>query len=279
MKNLSMVIAGILCLAFMGGMAVALNPLDNDDWDQDPDMDGLNNREEFSAGSDPNNWDSDGDGLPDGWEMENLMDPTDPTDAELDNDYYGGEEYSTYSQVDPPYTNYAEYYRLYGIDAETGENLYRATNPNDEDTDGDSLRHAPDILQRPRTPAGQEAETSVEPEVDALRRHEIDYQRDDEADDGPDDSSPRQHDRFPLCLSSPTSRSASPIESPHEGERQGQCRHPGTRRQGDYSHGRSGCQGRPRRQDVRAARPPASAGTNVARDGYEATTSSSSSPS
>jgi hypothetical protein len=116
-----------------------LNPLDNDDWDQDPDMDGLNNREEFSAGSDPNNWDSDGDGLPDGWEMENQMDPTDPSDAELDNDYYGGEEYATYSQVDPPYTNYDEYYRLYGIDAETGENLYRATNPNDEDTDGDAI--------------------------------------------------------------------------------------------------------------------------------------------
>jgi len=133
------IVATMTLMLFGGFTVVALNPLDNDDWDQDPDMDELNNREEFSAGSDPNNWDSDGDGLPDGWEVDNTMDPTDPTDAELDNDYFGGEEYASYSQVDPPYTNYDEYYRFYGIDAETGENLYRPTNPNDEDTDGDAI--------------------------------------------------------------------------------------------------------------------------------------------
>jgi hypothetical protein len=130
-----------LVVASMGiiGIVSALNPLDDDDWDTDPDKDGLNNREEFTVGSDPNNWDSDGDGLPDGWEVGNALDPTDPTDAEQDNDYYGGEEYAQYTLVDPPYTNYDEYYRAYGIDPETGEYLYAPTNPNDEDTDGDGI--------------------------------------------------------------------------------------------------------------------------------------------
>ncbi|MDG6226217.1 MAG: hypothetical protein QCI82_12000, partial [Candidatus Thermoplasmatota archaeon] len=47
--------------------------------------------------------------------------------------------YASYSQVDPPYTNYDEYYRFYGIHAETGEKLYRPTNPNNPDTDGDNI--------------------------------------------------------------------------------------------------------------------------------------------
>jgi hypothetical protein len=131
---------GILtAVLFSMGFASAFNPLDNSDWDNDSDMDGLNAREEFSSGTDPNAWDSDGDGLPDGWEVDNSMDPTNPTDADMDNDYFGGEEYASYSQVDPPYTNYDEYYRLYGIDEETGDNLYRPTNPNNEDTDGDAI--------------------------------------------------------------------------------------------------------------------------------------------
>jgi hypothetical protein len=130
----------------LAGIAFATNPIDPTDWDQDFDMDGLNNREEFVAGSDPNNWDSDGDGLPDGWEVEASLDPTDPADAEQDNDYFGGEEYAQYSQVDPPYTNYDEYYRLYAIDAETGENIYIPTNPNNPDTDGDSILDPDDVF-------------------------------------------------------------------------------------------------------------------------------------
>jgi hypothetical protein len=139
MKNAMMTIVAALAMVMVAGMAFALNPIDPNDWDQDPDMDGLNNREEFAAGSDPNNWDSDGDGLPDGWEVENGLDPTDPLDAEMDNDYNGGEEYANFVVVDPPYTNYDEYYRFFGIDVGTGENLYRPTNPNDEDTDGDGI--------------------------------------------------------------------------------------------------------------------------------------------
>ena len=132
-----------LFMIFIGSLALsggyALNPLKDSDWDKDPDMDDLNNRDEFLAGSDPNNWDTDGDGLPDGWEVQNKLDPTNPLDAEDDNDYFGGEEYASYSQVEPPYDNYAEYFRQAGIDRDTGEPLYIPTNPNNPDTDGDGV--------------------------------------------------------------------------------------------------------------------------------------------
>jgi hypothetical protein len=102
-------------------------------------MDGLNNLDEFLAGSDPNNWDTDGDGLPDGWEVDNSLDATDPTDALDDNDYFGGEEYSSYTQVESPYDNYAEYFRQAGVDRDTGEPVYIPTDPNNPDTDGDGV--------------------------------------------------------------------------------------------------------------------------------------------
>ena len=139
MRTMIFIIGAFLAIASFAGFAAALNPLQGDDWEHDPDGDLLNNRDEFLAGSDPNNWDTDGDGLPDGWEVDNSMDPSDPSDALLDNDYFGGEEYSSYSQVDPPYDNYAEYYRAWIIDPETGEQTYIHTNPNDPDSDGDDI--------------------------------------------------------------------------------------------------------------------------------------------
>jgi hypothetical protein len=43
--------------------------------DGDPDRDGLSNADEYLNGTDPQNPDTDGDGLPDQWEVENLLDP------------------------------------------------------------------------------------------------------------------------------------------------------------------------------------------------------------
>ncbi|MEK9986455.1 MAG: hypothetical protein VW879_17090, partial [Opitutae bacterium] len=51
----------------------------------DPDEDGLTNREEFKVGTNPNNADTDGDNLPDEWEIENQTNPVEP-DAHEDND-------------------------------------------------------------------------------------------------------------------------------------------------------------------------------------------------
>ncbi|MEA3558623.1 MAG: hypothetical protein U9R75_05150, partial [Candidatus Thermoplasmatota archaeon] len=70
-KTFAFAIVILLSLSGGVGIAAALNPLNGDDWDYDPDHDNLTNLDEFLAGSDPNNWDSDGDGLPDGWEVNN----------------------------------------------------------------------------------------------------------------------------------------------------------------------------------------------------------------
>lgn len=145
MKTMILIVAAFLGLASFAGFAAALNPLQGDDWEYDPDNDGLINRDEFVAGSDPNLWDTDGDGLPDGWEVENSLDPSDPSDALLDNDYFGGEEFASYSQVDPPYNNYAEYYRAWIIDPDTGEQTYIHTDPNNPDSDGDRIPDPDDI--------------------------------------------------------------------------------------------------------------------------------------
>jgi hypothetical protein len=78
--------------------------LDLNDWDHD----GLDNRAEYENGTDPLKWDTDGDGLPDGWELPEPMggfarwvfdpftnrygwnlDPLDPTDADKDPDCDG----------------------------------------------------------------------------------------------------------------------------------------------------------------------------------------------
>ncbi|MGA1821302.1 MAG: hypothetical protein ACMUIG_02100 [Thermoplasmatota archaeon] len=140
MKTWILMTALMLAFTAFAGITYALNPLSDKDWEYDPDQDGLNNIEEFAAGSDPNNWDTDGDGLPDGWEVDNDLDPIDPADAEMDNDYWGGEEYASYSAVqDAHYNNYDEYFRLLGTDQETGKSIYRPTDPNNPDTDGDAI--------------------------------------------------------------------------------------------------------------------------------------------
>jgi hypothetical protein len=74
--------------------AVKVNDNDNDDmaddweaatgvsvWSADPDSDALNNLEEYNNYTNPNNPDTDGDTLPDGWEVTYGLDPTDDTGA------------------------------------------------------------------------------------------------------------------------------------------------------------------------------------------------------
>jgi hypothetical protein len=54
------------------GMPVRLGP------DLDPDDDGLSTPEEMALGTQPEQADSDGDGLPDGWEVRHGLDPLSP---------------------------------------------------------------------------------------------------------------------------------------------------------------------------------------------------------
>ena len=97
----------------------------------DPDNDGMTNKQEYTMSEDfraasvedlsygnaaawlsPNDPDTDGDGMPDGWEFLNELNPLDPSDATGDKD-------------EDQLENLYEY--IYG------------TNPADEDTDGDGL--------------------------------------------------------------------------------------------------------------------------------------------
>jgi thrombospondin type 3 repeat protein len=138
-RTYAIAIFAMLSITGLAGVVLGMNPLNPDDRDQDPDGDGLNNFMEFIHGSDPNNWDSDGDSLPDGWEVNNQLDPSSPSDAFLDNDWFSGEEWSVGSEVPTPYTNVDEYWRFAWIDSGTGENVYIPTNPNNPDTDGDGI--------------------------------------------------------------------------------------------------------------------------------------------
>ena len=126
MKNMYKLAPAIFLGFLMGvGYSLALNPFDSSDANADMDGDGLTNVEEFAVGTDPNNADSDSDGMSDGWEYEYGLDPTDPSDAHLDFDYAGGEEYASYTEVPYPYDNLAEY--------------ERGTDPTSPDTDGDGI--------------------------------------------------------------------------------------------------------------------------------------------
>ena len=78
----------------------------------DPDHDGASNLEEYLYGTDVNSPDTDGDGLPDGWEIHNGFDPKHAGEAALDPDGDG-------------LTNLQEY--------------QLGTNPKSPDTDGDGM--------------------------------------------------------------------------------------------------------------------------------------------
>lgn len=166
-KILILLISVIISLSAIN-LVLAGNPFNPNDAFIDPDGDGLNNQEEYMAGSDPYNADSDNDGIDDYWEVENLMNPVDPRDAHKDFDYIvndsiicNGEIDSEFSEInyyfnvwpsdektvfgtDKHYDNYEEYYRMSDVKLADGEWIvvepYIArTGANEPDYDGDNI--------------------------------------------------------------------------------------------------------------------------------------------
>ena len=86
-RKMSVLIAILMALSALAGVsATGSDPLDPSDGGEDWDGDGLTNAEEQAAGTNMNNPDSDGDGLPDGWEVANGLDPLWSGDANADGD-------------------------------------------------------------------------------------------------------------------------------------------------------------------------------------------------
>ncbi|WP_455392396.1 CARDB domain-containing protein [[Eubacterium] cellulosolvens] len=78
------------------------NPFDASDAILDPDLDNLNNLQEFLNNTDPYNWDTDNDDIDDGWEVKNNLNPLDPTDAHLDVDNDSLDNFSEYNNGSDP---------------------------------------------------------------------------------------------------------------------------------------------------------------------------------
>ena len=139
-RKASIVIALLLALMGMStASGTGSDPTNGDDGGADWDGDGLTNAEEQNAGTNVNNPDSDGDGLPDGWEASSGLDPLSPGDASKDPDGDG-------------MTNLEEYQKgtLPGNADTDGDGQYDGSDPfpNDpnngeySDTDGDGI---PDV--------------------------------------------------------------------------------------------------------------------------------------
>ncbi len=120
--------------------------------DADPDEDGLTNMQEYDAGTDPRNPDTDGDGMYDGWEINNTrnsttgtptLDPLNPDDNETD------------------------------IDADGLNNLEEFladTNPNEVDSDGDGLSDRREVMQTKTDPLNNDTDSDTLPD-----KWEVDY--------------------------------------------------------------------------------------------------------
>jgi hypothetical protein len=144
-----------------------LNPINPGDAGMDNDIDGLNNLLEYLHGADPKSKDtdkdglndgdelglaetdgipnkfitnpsmsdSDGDGMPDGWEVLNNLNPTDSSDAALDQDTDGLTALEEYHNHTNPFNPDCDGDTLLDGDE---VNIYK-TDPNKKDTDGDGL--------------------------------------------------------------------------------------------------------------------------------------------
>ena len=140
-----------------------ISPLNPDDASLDPDGDHLSNYLEYNlphnpeGHTDPLRWDSDGDGMPDGWEVAKqkwaynpiehrwmwLPDPL-VKDGEMDYDEDGHDaNHDGIISGSENYTNLEEY--LYGYDMDGDGYNELTTDPLNPDTDGDGVKDGKEI--------------------------------------------------------------------------------------------------------------------------------------
>ena len=105
------------------------------DWDEDFDQDWLTNLEEYLLWTNPNHWDSDWDGISDSDEINNWLNPNDPSDADKDFDWDWWSEWVSCT----PWFNWLNNRE------EINTDNWSSTDPNSRDSDNDWISDTREI--------------------------------------------------------------------------------------------------------------------------------------
>jgi outer membrane protein OmpA-like peptidoglycan-associated protein len=158
----------------------------------DHDGDGLTKREEQELGTDPNNPDTDGDGLMDGEEVNKYF--TDPLNPDTDGDGLNdGDEVSNYG-TDPVKAD------TDGDGLNDGDEVLKhKTDPLKADTDGDGLNDGDEVLKHKTDPLKADTDGDGLNDGDEVQKHKTDPLKADTDGDGlKDGDEVQKHKTDPL---------------------------------------------------------------------------------